>query len=728
VSGPGLFDTVAAAANSLNRVWTQPCRLTNHDMNGACPTFGCTPDGVGGNYIPWEGLVFDLGGPSNKVAIFAENDHGPQPCESLEYTVYLTDNPLSRELINTPTTTGADPQKWNRAVLSKVFTEGFVKARATDPVNHAACGDTNLYSVEEDSFVQVFSLPCGITFRYAAVVAGNDGLDFPACAYDSSEAELDAVAGLTEDGANVCPDMDGDGYVDCNCPSKPAVCDCNDADPNIHPSAPEACDAPDVNCDGKPGACTAGLSCYESTCVPGCSDKGEQCPFGSSCTQTPGGMLCVPSDCTVGNCPAGSVCDAGSKKCVPACDGVVCPQGQKCVSGACIDPCASIVCPGSLTCQDGKCSPACSCFASDVGCSGGKVCDRNVSNTCVQPSCKGVQCDIGQTCDPVSGACVDACAGVVCPQDGNPCTDDICVGGLCTHQPKDNGASCEDADKCNGTETCQQGVCTAGPKPMCDDKNPCTADFCDPTKGCVTQPLPDGKACATGNLCIPGACKTGTCETMGTGDCDDGDSCTKDMCDMASGCSHTPISGCTMGSGGASGSSGAAGKGGAAGNSTGGASGASGSNAGGASGAAGKGGASGSNAGGASGTAGKGTAGTAGTAGKSSTAGAAGTTGVGTGGASDTSAASSDSGGCGCRAAGEAPTGQTGGLAGLALALGVALRRRTRRALAAGPGPQASCRWRGWFCSHPEGWRRDTVAEVRPGCPGMKCRGFAQDG
>jgi hypothetical protein len=36
--------------------------------------------------------------------------------------------------------------------------------------------------------------------RYAAVIAGNDGIDFPACAYDSSEAEVDAVAGLTQAG------------------------------------------------------------------------------------------------------------------------------------------------------------------------------------------------------------------------------------------------------------------------------------------------------------------------------------------------------------------------------------------------------------------------------------------------------------------------------------------------------------------------------------------------
>ena len=74
-------------------------------------------------------MVFDLGGPSNKVVLFPINDHGPQPCESVEYTVYLTDNPLSRELIDSPTTTGADPKKWNRAKLSRLFLEGWKKVR-----------------------------------------------------------------------------------------------------------------------------------------------------------------------------------------------------------------------------------------------------------------------------------------------------------------------------------------------------------------------------------------------------------------------------------------------------------------------------------------------------------------------------------------------------------------------------------------------------------------------
>ena len=123
------FTNAATYMNALDRFWWQPCRMADHtlDVNG-CPKFGpasCVANGTGGGYFPWEGLVFDLGGEANKVAIFAENDHGPQPCESLEYTVYLTNDPLARAQVDDPLTTGVDPAKWNRAVLTKVFSKGW---------------------------------------------------------------------------------------------------------------------------------------------------------------------------------------------------------------------------------------------------------------------------------------------------------------------------------------------------------------------------------------------------------------------------------------------------------------------------------------------------------------------------------------------------------------------------------------------------------------------------
>jgi MYXO-CTERM domain-containing protein len=477
--GDATTPTVANAntfLSAVDRYWWQPCRLANPtvaDIGGGTmctQSWSCIADDVGGNYNPWQGLVFDLGGPSNKVAIFAENDHGPQPCESLEYTVFLSDNPTSRELILHPATDGVDPMKWNRAVLSRIFTKGWVEVRPPDPAGHASCGDTAQYSVEEDSFVQVFSLPCGITFRYAAVVAGNDGLDFPSCIYHSNEGEIDAVAGLTESGSAVCPDADGDHYVDCNCPGAPPVCDCNDSDPTVHPGAPEACDATtDLNCDGMVGTpCSAGLVCNNSICVSTCSGgENPYCPPGSACTAVPGkGNLCVPQDC---GCAPGQVCV--NNVCQEACKDVVCPGKLVCQDGNCVDPCANVQCPQGQSCQGGQCVSPCSCFAGNIGCPDtNTVCDVGNTNLCVPTACQGKTCGAGETCDPNTGMCVGFCnPNVVCPA-GEKCVEpDGCVP-LCTGVTCPNNFTCDpmtgkcvDMSCANVTcfppQVCEGGVC-----------------------------------------------------------------------------------------------------------------------------------------------------------------------------------------------------------------------------------------------------------------------------
>lgn len=477
--GDATTPTVANANTFLSfvdRYWWQPCRLANPtlvDIGGGTmcvQDWSCIADGLGDNYNPWQGMVFDLGGPSNKVAIFAENDHVPQPCESLEYTVFLSDNPYALAQVLDPKTEGVDPMKWNRAVLSKIYTKGFVEIRPPDPNNptYAACGDVPEYSVEEDSFVQVFSLPCGITFRYAAIVAGNDGRDFPSCRYDSNEGEIDAVAGLTESGTAVCPDADNDHYVDCNCPGAPPVCDCNDADPSVHPGAPEACDSQvDLNCDNAAGsACAGDTVCYESQCITPCGGgENPYCAPGTTCKTTPSGNLCVPDNC---NCGPGQVCI--DNQCVDACQNVVCPGTQVCLDGQCFDPCANIECPQGQFCQAGQCVFPCGCFAGDIGCNGGLVCDTGNSNTCVPPACKGVTCPMGQTCDAASGQCVSFCNNDVhCPA-GQKCIEPtgcvpLCQGVSC---PKDFACdpqtgecvdtSCENVT-CFPPQTCVGGVC-----------------------------------------------------------------------------------------------------------------------------------------------------------------------------------------------------------------------------------------------------------------------------
>jgi hypothetical protein len=62
-------------------------------------------------------------------------------------------------------------------------------------------------------------------------------------------------------------------------------------------------------------------------------------------------------------------------------------------------------------------------------------------------------------------------------------------------------ASCNDGNACNGGETCQRGVCTAGTPPNCDDGDPCTIDTCDAATGCQHAAVADPTSCST---LIPG--------------------------------------------------------------------------------------------------------------------------------------------------------------------------------------------------------------------------------
>jgi uncharacterized protein (TIGR03382 family) len=448
----------------LDHAWWSPCRLNDATLDAGsgltCPAaWTCIADQVGGNYVPWLGLAFDLGAPANQVAVFGDNTAQGQPCQSLEVTVFMTDNPNAHQatdVVLDPRTQGADPTKWNRVSLTKVFTWGWSTTRAPDPANFGvACGDTATFAVEADSFVQVFSLPCGTTMRYAAIVAGNDGLDFPSCANNASTAHIDAIAGLTEAGAGVCPDQDQDGFVDCACPGAPAICDCNDADPRVHPGAPEACDAvTDLNCDGVAGsACASGSTCYQSQCDSQCRLPTDACPLGSGCASTVAGALCVPATC---GCTAGSVCVNGT--CVDPCVGVTCPGAQTCVAGACVDPCASVVCPSGTHCEGGVCSGPCTCFAGDAGCAGTGLTCAASTGQCTPSLCANVQCASPQTCDPQTGSCRAFCnPGVVCPS-GEKCVSPTGCVPLCTGVVCPAGATCV-AGGCVGPDA---GVVDAG--------------------------------------------------------------------------------------------------------------------------------------------------------------------------------------------------------------------------------------------------------------------------
>lgn len=98
-----------------------------------------------------------------------------------------------------------------------------------------------------------------------------------------------------------------------------------------------------------------------------------------------------------------------------------------------------------------------------------------------------------------------------CADDGNVCTVAVCKAGKCSHEAGANGLMCEDGDLCTPNDTCVAGACAAGAAANCDDKNPCTTDYCAPAKGtCVNAPIPGGSTCAADKVCAMGSCVADT--------------------------------------------------------------------------------------------------------------------------------------------------------------------------------------------------------------------------
>jgi len=141
--------------------------------------------------------------------------------------------------------------------------------------------------------------------------------------------------------------------------------------------------------------------------------------------------------------------------------------------------------------------------------------------------------------------------------DGVPDGRDRCPRSAPGAAVNTNGCSCaevtcDDGNRCNGTETCVAGVCHAGTPLACDDRNACTTDACDPTRGCTHTPVAGCSACTTDAQCDNGrfcdgveTCQSGRCTAGTPVSCDDANACTRDVCDEAQDrCTHAAVAGC----------------------------------------------------------------------------------------------------------------------------------------------------------------------------------------
>jgi cysteine-rich repeat protein len=135
----------------------------------------------------------------------------------------------------------------------------------------------------------------------------------------------------------------------------------------------------------------------------------------------------------------------------------------------------------------------------------------------------GEDCDDGNTADGdcCSSSCTYEPAGEACPDDGFACTVESCDGaGTCQHTPEDT---------------------------LCDDGSVCSNDVCD-AGTCVHTPANAGLTCrASAGECDPDetcdgahtACPADDLENAGTPCTDDGEICTRDVCNGSSPtCTH----------------------------------------------------------------------------------------------------------------------------------------------------------------------------------------------
>ncbi len=299
---------------------------------------------------------------------------------------------------------------------------------------------------------------------------------------------------------------------------------------------------PAVTCGGDDNECT------QSACDPAtgqCSTVNvdgpcagdDLCITGKACLngQCVGG---VPVDCADdGNVCTSNACDPATGQCesemvLGSCDDAdPCTRNDQCTNGTCAgDP---LVCDDGDPCTDDVCDPAqyggCGFVPNTAACDDGDPCTTNDA------------CNLG-TCSGSAVAC----------DDGNPCTTDVCDAtqyGGCGYI--NNSDSCNDGDACTDNDTCVAGACVGSAK-SCNDGNECTADSCDTNGSCVNEPTPNitcgqgvctGAYCGDLNICdgVPTCDAAGECVQTPI-DCDDGDPCTVDSCDPASGaCSHEAL-------------------------------------------------------------------------------------------------------------------------------------------------------------------------------------------
>jgi len=303
-------------------------------------------------------------------------------------------------------------------------------------------------------------------------------------------------------------------------------------------------------------------------------EEGKACNDGDFCTKsdvcTGGACMGVPIDCTASEAPCASatcvdgICERSIDDGFCLIDDACWTEGQPNENEPC-QRCVPVLSTDAWSNNDGDtCGEGEDDLCNPFTCQGGAcvanpvVCDADDGNPCTADSCLGGDCEQLQ----VSGDCDDGdpcTTGDVCDKgnciggtadcdDGLTCTTDSCAGADCVHaiapgfcaidgmcvaagekNPMNtcqvceptvdpaawgsapDGDLCEDGSDCSTPDSCQAGVCLAGPSPCPDDGDPCTVPTCE-GNACDMEDAVAGTLCDDGDVCtLNDSCSAGVC-------------------------------------------------------------------------------------------------------------------------------------------------------------------------------------------------------------------------
>jgi hypothetical protein len=343
----------------------------------------------------------------------------------------------------------------------------------------------------------------------------------------------------------------------------------------------DSCQEPSgCNYDQSKCGCAKDADCNDGNACNGA----ETCNLGTlSCVAgTPVSCTGLDDACNVGVCNS----TTGACKATPRMDGTGCDDGNACTK---TDSCSAGVCKGAnpVTCSaSDQCHDVGTCDSKTgactnpakldgSGCSDGNACTR--TDACKSGACVGAnpvtcsasdQCHSAGTCDTTTGVCSNPVRTGSC-NDGDKCTQTDtcaagkCVGsnpvvcaasdqchdvgtcvsstGVCTNPAKADGTSCDDANACTKTDTCQTGACKGSDLVTCKSLGQCyKVGTCDTASGLCSNPFADttttcndGNACTTGEKCDG----KGTCTGGGAVICQPpADVCQTNVCNSQVGC------------------------------------------------------------------------------------------------------------------------------------------------------------------------------------------------